>query len=384
MIELNIMSHPSVLINCGNLHVGGGVAVATSFIDCLSRSSFEDIDIHLLLSQPVHKNLVQLKVDFDKFASCKTKDYFGLSSIWNGIDAEFKGFSVVFTVFGPAYFAIKSTRHVIGFAQPNIIYPYNPISRSLSPIKRFTDRLKYNIQARFFSRADCLIVELEHVEKGLRRLPFFNNHAIRVVYSSVHSVFLHQDQWSPIPPLPEKIGKKLGIISRNYPHKNLSVLPVVKQILKSVYNFDISFYVTFQPDEWGNLDFIFQESIHNVGGLTLSQCPSFYNAMDGVIFPSLLECFSAVPLEAMISKRPLFASDLSFIRDVCDTHCQYFDPHNPRDIARAIFEYFERSELGNEKQIELAYQHARHFPPPEKRAEEYLNIVREFANTPPQ
>ena len=50
-------SAPKILINCSNLHVGGAVAVASSFIDCLSR--FEDVraDISLLISSLVLKNL---------------------------------------------------------------------------------------------------------------------------------------------------------------------------------------------------------------------------------------------------------------------------------------------------------------------------------------
>ena len=65
--------------------------------------------------------------------------------------------------------------------------------------------------------------------------------------------------------------------------------------------------------------------------------------MDAIIFPSLLECFSATPLEAMAMEKPFFASDREFIRDVCSDYALYFDPEDPISAANVINDYLENS-----------------------------------------
>lgn len=364
-----------VLINCSNLHGGGAVAVASSFIDCLSRLDHQGLSISLLLSKSVERNLLDLGVVFDVFDTCLVRDYYGIRAIWEGLDRHFCGFDLVFTVFGPAYFMHSRTRHVFGFAQPFIVYPDNEIVRNMSFLKRWNTRLKYFIQSWFFSRADRLVVELEHVKSGLAKNALLRHMPVSIVYSSVHSVFNEPSQWTSleIPTLPDRL--RLGVISRNYPHKNLAILAEVKLILERTYKRDVDIYVTFQADEWASCDERFRDCVKNVGHLRLSQCPSFYAAMDAVIFPSLLECFSAVPIEAMMMKRPLFASDLPFIRDVCGDYCQYFDPKDAQSIAKSINDYFCKDVAERQKLCDEAYAHVERYPGPRERAASYLKVM---------
>src|SRR5690606_37210212 len=123
---------------------------------------------------------------------------------------------------------------------------------------------------------------------------------------------------------PSKVFK-LGIISRNYSHKNLSILPEVKRILEQDYQRIISFYVTFKEEEFQGESLVFQNEIVNLGPKKVDECIDTYLKFDAVFFPSLLECFSATPLEAMATGRAPFASDMPFNRDVCGEHAYYFD-----------------------------------------------------------
>lgn len=366
-----------ILINCSNLHNGGGVAVASSFIDCLSRLNNDDLEVSLLLSSSVMRNLEDLGTDTGVFTRCVVENHRGLSAFYNGVDRHFVGMDLVFTVFGPAYYRSKRTRHLFGFAQPNIIYPNNPISASQSLISRIFTRFKYFVQSYFFSRADALVVELEHVKSELQKISFFRDMPIYIVYSSVHSVFNDVDKWGRLV-LPKTEGRlKLGVISRNYPHKNLSILPKVKFHLVNTYGLDVDFFVTFQPDEWLACDVSFREQIINVGGLSLSQCPTFYSLMDAVVFPSLLECFSAVPIEAMMVKKPLFASNLSFIQDVCGDNANYFEPLDPMDIARVVHDYFNLPAVEQHRRIEAAYAHVKRYPGPVERSKSYIEVIKD-------
>ena len=86
----------NILINCSNLQGGGGVSVASSFIDCLSKDSLKDFKITLLLSEKVYKNLLGLKVQFNKFDNVIVKNIFGIRNNtmpkapagWNVTDIE--------------------------------------------------------------------------------------------------------------------------------------------------------------------------------------------------------------------------------------------------------------------------------------------------------
>lgn len=318
---------------------------------------------------------MDLGVTFEVFESCQVQDYYGIRALWEGLDHHFKGFNLVFTVFGPAYFWSPRTKHVFGFAQPFIVYPKNVFINNMNMLKRWALRIKYIFQAWFFSRANRLIVELEHVNLGLKKNFFLRHTPVSIVYSSVHSIFNQPKDWAPITIASHTGRLRLGVISRNYPHKNLTILANVKLILKRIYNRDVDIFVTFQSDEWMSCDQQFRDNVINVGQLSLSQCPSFYAAMDGIIFPSLLECFSAVPIETMMMKRPLFASDLPFIRDICGEYCQYFDPQDVRSIAKSIHDYFLRDANNQNTFCDAAYAHVAQYPDSYARAASYLQVI---------
>lgn len=365
-----------LLINASNLHVGGGVAVAASFIDRVSRDPHRASKVSLLISSPVAANLRALGTELGRFANSTTVDYHGVRSFWQGLARHFAGYDIVFTVFGPAYTFATPPRHVCGFAQPLIIFPRNPIERRMKPLARMTQRFKYLVQERFFARADELVVELEHVRTALLRKQRFRSKPIHIVYNTVDAVFADPARWAPVA-LPDTGGAlRLGVVSRNYEHKNLGCLPELRQALRERHGLAVEFLVTFTEAEWAACRVEFRSAVRNVGALTLSQCPSFYTALDGVVFPSLLECFSATPLEAMSMRKPLFASDLPFIRDCCHEHAWYFDPLDVASMASTIAGYFQAgSNSARQAHLERAHEFVRRYPSAQQRADSYLNLL---------
>lgn len=366
-----------VLINCSNLHVGGAVAVASSFINSISMKKTLEFDVSILVSTKVMKNLVELGTDISNFRTVTIADFIGISALWKRLDEKIAGFDLVFTVFGPAYSMTSVKNHIVGFAQPSIIYPNSRAFLKVSMLNRFLMRLKFGIQKYFFSRAESLVVELEHVKVGLRKMPSFRSKDIYVVNSAVDSVFSDPDRWLPINNTNLQSSViKLGLISRNYPHKNIDLLPYIKSALKKNHNIEAEFFVTFVPDEWAACTEHFRKTINNVGPLTLAQCPKFYESMDGVVFPSLLECFSAVPIESMLMKKPLFSSDLPFIRDCCKNHANYFKPEDAVSAASVIAEFFAKSSDERTRLIDDAQEFVSLYPSATDRAESYINLMR--------
>jgi glycosyltransferase involved in cell wall biosynthesis len=243
-------------------------------------------------------------------------------------------------------------------------------------------RSKSLLQEVFFARADELVVELEHVQVGIAKRRLLRHLPTHVVYSAVDSVFEERSRWLPVSIVGKGRGLKLGIISRNYLHKNLACLPEVQDLLATRHGLDVDFFVTFPEEEWAACSERFRRQIVNVGPLKLAQCPSFYAAMDGVFFPSMLECFSAVPIEAMMMRRPLFASDLPFIRDCCHGHAHYFDPLDVESMAAAVAAYFRLDEATRSDDLARAHTFVQGYPGPHERAESYLAILLKAVGAP--
>lgn len=366
-----------VLINAANLHSGGGVQVASSFINELpfvSNNITQYFDI--IVSSEVDKNINQDTKSF--FENYKVHNIFGLKKYKNNINL-FDAYDLVFTIFGPCYHPIKGI-NLVGFAQPWIIYPNNECYSMLSSVEKIKFKLKFFLQKKFFKKSDFCVVELEHVKRRLIELNIFKDNRIDVVYNTVSNVYFSPKKWEKIKiKLSNKM--KIGLISRDYFHKNTNILPKVKEILKNKYKQDVDFYVTFNEEEWLNKSSFFQGNIINVGPLKVNECPSFYKEMDAIIFPSLLECFSATPLEAMIMKKPLFASDRGFIKDVCLNFAFYFEPMNP-DSAAAMINDFIENKNNNELDIQLtaAQKHAENFSTARQRAVKYTQIIENCLN----
>lgn len=366
-----------ILINASNLHAGGGVQVACSFINELpfiSNTCIKFFDV--IVSSEVDKNIHQNTRDF--FKNYKVYNVFGLNNYKKNLGL-FDNYDLVFTVFGPCYYNIKGI-NLVGFAQAWIIYPNNECYGLLPFFNRMKFKVKYFLQKFFFKRSDVFIVELEHVKKRLIKMGILKKDNIHVVYNTVSSIYYFPNKWESIN-IESSGNFRIGLISRDYFHKNTNILPQIKEILKNRYNQNIDFYVTFNNKEWTNKSSFFQESVINVGPLKVNECPSFYEKMDAIIFPSLLECFSATPLEAMMMKKPLFASDRGFIKDVCLDFAYYFEPTDPESAAAVINDFIENKNI-NELDIKLiaAQTHAKNFSSARQRAVTYTEIIENCLN----
>lgn len=370
MVELR----DKVLINSSNLHNGGGVQVAISFLYEISLLGLDLSKFHVIVSNEIADGLNRLDADVSKFGKYDVVDNFGIKALYSKTNKIIKNYKTVFTIFGPNYLRVKSQNEIVGFAQPWIINFDNPISKRMKPLKRFKLFLKFNLQWLFFLRSNHYVVELEHVKDKLISLKGVQKKDISVVHNTVASVYCDREKWSfmEVPKNYEDIS--LGIITRDYPHKNLEILPSVAEALQTQHNLKVHFYTTLNDSEWEQRGEFFKKYVSTVGYLAPDQCPSFYEQLDGVIFPSLLECFSATPLEAMAMKKPLFASDRAFVRDVCKEHAIYFNPLEASDIANVIANYF-KSDKSNIDKLNQANFHALSFSTAKGRAEKYLEII---------
>ncbi|MEL4407380.1 glycosyltransferase [Shewanella algae] len=326
-----------VLINASNLHHGGGIQVAASFIYELHfLCSNTETDFTVILSSEV-KNSIPKDINWKVFENVIEENIFGVSVGTLKFRRLFSSFDLCLTVFGPNYIVKGCRFNIVGFAQPWIIYPDNCLYLSMSKLMFLKTKLKFYIQKAFFRSADVLIVEHDLVKRKLVELGFKEN-KISVVNNSVSSYFLESDclTHNKLKRFGGEQDFNIGFLGRGYPHKNLKILFDVDKLLKVKYNIKCNFIFTLTPEEMNEHGFSLLDNFYSYGAINSQLCPSFYNAIDALIFPSLLECFSATPLEAMYMRVPLIASDLPFVTDICHDAATYFDPNSADDIAKSI------------------------------------------------
>lgn len=339
------------LINLANLHVGGGVQVAVSLIDDLTKSNLDIGNIEIWLSSIIEENLINIGTDLSCFSSVRVINLFGIRTIFKfRLTLIFAyNFKAVLTLFGPSYFLLNPKKHIVGFAYPPLIYPDVAMDFYSRNIQRMFERINLVIRRYFFKRRGIIFwVELEHVKRRLLELNFTNEDRVKIIHNAISPVFLNSASWTKVNIDTDCDRVSLGYLGRNYIHKNTNVLPVVKRRAKEMYGLEIDIYVTFTEKEWASCSKEFKSNIINIGPLLLTQCPSFYQSMDGIIFPSLLECFSATPLESLVMKKPIFLADRDFNRDAVGEFGIYFDPLNADDIASVLSKYYNDSESDNE------------------------------------
>lgn len=366
------------LINASNLHVGGGVQVATSVIGELTRMPALPSGLVVWASDAVDANLCKLGYNLSALPVYEVVNCHGLKLLRSPLARRLQAFDAVFTVFGPLYVWKLAGANITGFAQPWIIYPDNEIDAAMGWRQRWLSRLKFGLQAVFFRQANKLVVELDHVRAGLLCMGIGSPSSIEVVRNSLSSLYTSPSSWQPVAVVDTGAEIKLGFVGRNYAHKNTRIFPAVIDLLRRDHGVKASIYVTFTDEEWATCDAAFRAAVINVGPLFVAQCPTFYSSMDAVIFPSLLECFSATPLEAMAMEKPLFASDRPFNRDVCQGHAHYFDPLSTASAAQSIAQVF-LSGGSNPDALRAAREHAIKFSSSKDRAEKYLALLMQDA-----
>jgi glycosyltransferase involved in cell wall biosynthesis len=75
--------------------------------------------------------------------------------------------------------------------------------------------------------------------------------------------------------------------------------------------------------------------IENLGVMSREKLYEAYGETGALVFPSTSESFGLPLVEASRIGLPIIASELDYVRDVCEP-VETFDPRSPTSIARAI------------------------------------------------
>lgn len=370
----------NLLINCSNLKVGGGLQVADSV--CRSLNRFSQHKFVVVLSA----ELAKTREAISEYANIKTFCY----DIKNNISTLFFGrdkfldcivkneqIKVVITIFGPSRWIPKCT-HLCGFARSHLVLPHSPYFQRLKGLEWVKIKIYCKILECYFRRSSkYLYTENPYISKKLQNLiPESQVFTVTNYYNQIYDL---PEKWKQYK-LPDFHGITLLTITAPYPHKNLSIMKGVAEVLKNKYSdIDFRFVLTIDSHRFPIIPDSLKKHFLFIGKVDISECPSLYRQADVMFQPTLLECFTATYPEAMRMEVPIVTTDLEFARGLCCESALYYEPLNAEAAADAIYKIVSDNKM-RINLIEKGLNQLKKFDTYNQRAEKLISIAEQITN----
>ncbi len=369
----------NLIINASSIYKGGAEQVALSFIqECIK---FTENEYHVFLRGNIGEQLDIASFPenfhfylFESRPGSSIKNYFRVMNRFNHLEKIIEP-SCVISTGGHGYWRPKKTPLVGSFNAGHFIYSDSPFFEMISHRKRLYWSFMRKVHFFFYSRLDAVLVQTDDVKQRLKS-KLTSKIPIYVVSNTVNANYLSYRSYPNKLPARKKSEIRLLTLSSFYPHKNLKIIGETVKVLKSRNEFGFRFVVTIPEGKFKELfDQDSYDMIYNTGPVPVKECPSLYEECDFMFLPTLIECFSASYIEAMVMKKPILTSDLGFAHTICKDAALYFDPRNADEIADKIIELRD-DQVAQRDLIEKGLAVARHIINPEERAELFLSICK--------
>ena len=129
------------------------------------------------------------------------------------------------------------------------------------------------------------------------------------------------------------------ILSSYYKHKNIEIInDIINELTDTELTYHkIRFITTIEQHIYERI-FTNRSKLHikNLGPVKINDVPEIYNNAKIVFQPSLLECFSANYVEAMVMRKPILCANLPFSKTICKDAALYYEPMNAKDALKKI------------------------------------------------
>lgn len=354
--------------------MGGAIQVALSFMYEAMKKN--EIEFHFFLSKAVSERFEDsnsrnyTKYDIDFYATDSIISYFSFQNNLSGLEKSIDPDGVI-SIFGPCYWTPKA-RHIMGFANGYYLYEDTPFFEQWKEHRT----LKYKLKKKFHKyllkkEADMYWVETNDSKLRLARFVDKDTSKIIVATNNASNYFNEKSNTASDISLPAKKYFRLVYISGYYPHKNFEIIPAIISILNE-RNFKVEFIVTIPDEDFNRVFNVVRDHVHNLGPIHPKDCPQVYDSGEAVFVPTLLETFTAIYPEAMISNKPIITTDLSFANDLCHNAALFFKHDDPFDAAEKIISIMTAPELRS-KLTENGRFRQKEFDTPEQRFEKVLS-----------
>ncbi len=233
--------------------------------------------------------------------------------------------------------------HPLNYRQPfittihDLTMNFFPVGRQKIPGLR---QAYLKVMKHAATAADAVIVPTEAVKHDLithlRALP----EKVTVIYEGVEIP-------SSVARVKKTLLSQLGIrkpyllfVSQWRPHKGLGMLNAAFEMIKKEH--DVQLVVTGEanrqfPEILANLNNSqYRDDIITPGFVDDELLDTLYAGAKLFVFPSWYEGFGLPPLEAMARGVPVVASNTSVMPEILGDAAAYFDPRDPKEIARTI------------------------------------------------
>tara|TARA_B100001059_G_C17830149_1_gene584087 strand:- start:13 stop:1137 length:1125 start_codon:yes stop_codon:yes gene_type:complete len=366
-----------ILINTATTYKGGGVQVAKSFIEECKELYEHEYFVVLgeNISKSINKDSFTKNFTFYEAPFRPATKVFTWSShnyFLKRIEKQWKP-DVVFTTTGPSYWRPK-VKHVMGYNLPHYIYSDSPYFKII-PFKR---KLWWKLMRKYAKYtlkrdADALVVQTDDVKERVKTL--LSKKSVFTVSNTISEHYFSPKKVAK--KLPNKLKKQFRLLTLSawYPHKNLSIIPKVLDVLIKKGHTNIVFVVTLSKTDESklNLSDKYEGQLINIGPVKVEEGASLYEECDAMFLPTLLECFSASYAEAMKLQKPIITSDMGFAHTVCKDAALYVNPIDENDIASKIIELSTSQKL-QENLVNKGVERLHIFGSSKDRAKRYLEI----------
>ncbi len=367
-----------LLINTATTYKGGGVQVATSFIE--ECRNFPEHQYHVILGEGVSNSIAADKFPanftFYKIPYRPAEKVFSFqdqAAFMKNVERESRP-DCVFTTSGPAYWRPKAP-HLMGFNLPHYLYPESPFFKMIGKVSRIKWFLKGSVIKYFTKRdADAYVVQTEDVKQRLAKwIGSPNVHTVTNTYGSQYNTKTS----GMVQFLPAKKNNefRLLMLSSYYAHKNFEIINDIIAVLSETEKESIRFVLTLPDDVYSSLfPAENHKYIYNTGPIKPAECPQLYAECDAVFLPTLLECFSATYAEGMKMELPILTTDLGFAHTVCGKAALYFTPLNAVDAKNKIVLLWLNSEM-RQQLVKAGRDEMKKFNSSGERALRFLEIA---------
>ncbi|WMT92645.1 glycosyltransferase family 4 protein [Pelagibacterium sp. H642] len=283
-------------------------------------------------------------------------------------------FDLVFTMAGPAYVQF-SCPHVMGISNPYVSHvDLSTFLLTRSPLRWLPDALRILYQSYHARKADRLIFQTATARK------FFCG---RLLYpidrTAVVPNAFDADVFSDVPPPSFETPVVVLVPAMAYPHKLLDQVPVIASLCGNLGDRNVEFHLTLDPgsSEWDAIanrarKLGVAERVRTLGVYNYVNAANVFNKCDIVLSLSVLETFSATPLEAFGAARPHITADRAWSREICGDAALYVEPRDPEAVARTIHTLIADERL-RRKMIAAGKERLRQYSDQSTR---FLNLIR--------
>lgn len=366
-----------ILIDNSSLFAGGGIQVATSFLNDLK--TFNNEHLYWVLQSPHSAKTIDTTTFPENFIFCDIPEEIYTSKLRRiryvkKIEKKVRP-NVIFTTFGPSYHKSDYSK-IVGFAFGQMLYTDSPFYKHLS----FLQKLKYKIliflkKRAFMDNSDVLVFETENARLIFKQKTSYKKDTF-TVHNTLNAIFDKREEWQTLPI--EKTQLDILCLTANYPHKNLKLIPkIIEEIQRIAPKLNFKVHISLKKEEL-NFNNKYDSYINYLGNVLLNQLPSLYQQMDVLLMPSLLETFSTTYLEAMAMKVPIVASDMPFSRDICAESALYCSPLKADEYAEKILLLHNNTSVKNEL-IQKGKQNLKRFGTSIDRTKKYIEIIEQIA-----